>query len=213
MVQRRAGDEEVEVRGAAAAAVEVAAEVAGAACLVAMSRAATGAAARETRASDLRQEERRRRREAAQAAQEQSERRARVAEEVHWARVRAAMAAVALRKGGRRWRPSAERAVVRAVRVAGGSGTVANESRNPREAWAQDVTVGEGEKRLFTENMPTQRHNEWSYPLDVMKKRKTRKDQDVSTRECDDLKSEENEQHNKTDADIYFEGAAEEMAK
>ena len=39
------------------------------------------------------------------------------------------MAAVALRKGGRRWRPSAERAVVRAVRVAGGSGTVANESR------------------------------------------------------------------------------------
>ena len=68
-------------------------------------------------------------------------------------------------------------------------------------------------KRRFTENMPTQRHNEWSYPLDVMKKRKTRKDQDVSTRECDDLKSEENEQHNKTDADIYFEGAAEEMAK
>ena len=32
-------------------------------------------------------------------------------------------------KGGRRWRPSAERAVVRAVRVAGGSGTCANESR------------------------------------------------------------------------------------
>ena len=28
-------------------------------------------------------------------------------------------------------------------------------------------------KRRFTENMPTQRHNEWSYPLDVMKKRKT----------------------------------------
>ena len=52
-----------------------------------------------------------------------------MAEEVHWARVRAAMAAVALRKGGRRWRPSAERAVVRAVRVAGGSGTAANESR------------------------------------------------------------------------------------
>ena len=41
----------------------------------------------------------------------------------------AAMAAVALRKGGRRWRQSAERAVVRAVRVAGGSGTCANESR------------------------------------------------------------------------------------
>ena len=52
-----------------------------------------------------------------------------MAEEVHWARVRAAMAAVALRKGGRRWRPSAERAVVRAVRVAGSSGTCANESR------------------------------------------------------------------------------------
>ena len=52
-----------------------------------------------------------------------------MAEEVHWARVRAAMAAVALRKGGRRWRPSAERAVVRAERVAGGSGTCANESR------------------------------------------------------------------------------------
>ena len=34
----------------------------------------------------------------AQEAQAQSERRARVAEEVHWARVRAAMAAVALRK-------------------------------------------------------------------------------------------------------------------
>ena len=94
-----------------------------------MSRATTGAAAREARASDLRQEERRRRREVAQAAQEQSERRARAAEEVHWARVRAAMAAVALRKGGRRWRPSAERAVVRAVRAAGGSGTCANESR------------------------------------------------------------------------------------
>ena len=109
--------------------MEVAAEVAGAACLVAMSRATTGAAAREARASDLRQEERRRRREAAQAAQEQSERRARVAEEVHWARVRAAMAAVALRKGGRRWRPSAERAVVRAVRAEGDSGTCANESR------------------------------------------------------------------------------------
>ena len=56
-----------------------------------------------------------------------------MAEEVHWARVRAAMAAVALRKGGRRWRPSAERAVVRAVRVAGGSGTVANGSRTIHE--------------------------------------------------------------------------------
>ena len=129
MVQRRTGDEAVEVQRAAAAAVEVATEVAGAACLVAMSRAELGAAARAARAGDLRQEERRRRREAAQAAQAQSVRRARVAEEVHWARVRAAMAAVALRKGGRRWRPSAERAVVRAVCVAGGSGTCANESR------------------------------------------------------------------------------------
>ena len=129
VVQRRTGDEAVEVQRAAAAAVEVATEVAGAACLVAMSRAELGAAARAARAGDLRQEERRRRREAAQAAQAQSVRRARVAEEVHWARVRAAMAAVALRKGGRRWRPSAERAVVRAVRVAGGSGTCANESR------------------------------------------------------------------------------------
>ena len=51
-----------------------------------------------------------------------------LAEEVHWARVRAAMAAVALRKGGRRWRPCAARAVVKAVRVAGGGGTIANES-------------------------------------------------------------------------------------
>ena len=75
-------------------------------------------------------EERRRKREAAQAAQAQSEKRARAAEEVHWARVRAAMAAVALRKGGRRWRPSAARAVVRAVRAAEGSGTVANGSRS-----------------------------------------------------------------------------------
>ena len=56
-----------------------------------------------------------------------------MAEEVHWARVRAAMAAVALRKGGKRWRPSAERAVVRAVRVAGGGGTVANGSRVNRD--------------------------------------------------------------------------------
>ena len=67
--------------------------------------------------------------EVAQAAQAQSERRAKVAEEVHWARVRAAMAAVALRKGGRRWRPCAARAVVKAVRVAGGGGTIANGSR------------------------------------------------------------------------------------
>ena len=124
------GDAEVEVRGAAAAAVEVAAEVAGAACLVAMSRAEPGEAARPRRVSDLRQEERRRRREEAQAAQAQSEKKARVSEEVHWARVRAAMAAVALRKGGRRWRPSAARAVVRAERVAGGSGTGVNGSRS-----------------------------------------------------------------------------------
>ena len=56
-----------------------------------------------------------------------------MAEEVHWARVRAAMAAVALRKGGRRWRLNAERAVVRAVRVAGGGGTVAKGSRVIRD--------------------------------------------------------------------------------
>ena len=129
MVPRRAGGAEVEVRGAAAAAVEGAAEVAGAACLVAMSRTEPRIGERAQRASDLRQEERRRRREVAQAAQAQSERRAKVAEEVHWARVRAAMAAVALRKGGRRWRPCAARAVVKAVRVAGGGGTIANESR------------------------------------------------------------------------------------
>ena len=157
VVQRRAGGEEVEMQEAAAAAVEVAAEVAGAACLVAMSRAATGAAARETRASDLRQEERRRRREVAQAAQAQSERRARVAEEVHWARVRAAMAAVALRKGGRRWRPSAERAVVRAERVAGGSGTCANESRTIHAKLGPKMVTncreGEGEKRRKASNM------------------------------------------------------------
>ena len=61
--------------------------------------------------------------------------------------------------------------------------------------------------------MPTKRQNKWLYPLDVMKKRKTKKDQDVSTREECDLTSEENEQHNKTDADIYFEGATEEMAE
>ena len=41
-----------------------------------------------------------------------------MAEEVHWARVRAAVAAAALRKGGR------ARAVVQAVRVAGGGGTM-----------------------------------------------------------------------------------------
>ena len=111
VVPRRAGGAEVEVLRAAASAVEVAAEVAGAACLVAMSRAEPGEAERPQRASDLRQEERRRRREEAQAAQAQSEKEARVSEEVHWARVRAAMAAVALRKGGRRWRPSAARAV------------------------------------------------------------------------------------------------------
>ena len=91
----------------------LAAEVVGAACLVAMSRTGPGTGERAQRASDLRQEERRRRREVAQAAQAQSERRAKVAEEVHWARVRAAMAAVALRKGGRRWRPCAARAVVK----------------------------------------------------------------------------------------------------
>ena len=129
VVPRRAGGAEVEVLRAAASAVEVAAEVAGAACLVAMSRAEPGKAERPQRASDLRQEERRRRREEAQAAQAQSEKEARVSEEVHWARVRAAMAAVALRKGGRRWRPSAARAVVRAERVAGGSGTGMNGSR------------------------------------------------------------------------------------
>ena len=70
---------------AAASAVEVAAEVAGAACLVAMSRAEPGEAERPQRASDLRQEERRRRREEAQAAQAQSEKKARVSEEVHLA--------------------------------------------------------------------------------------------------------------------------------
>ena len=129
VVPRRAGDAEVAVLRAAASAVEVAAEVAGAACLVAMSRAEPGEAERPQRASDLRQEERRRRREEAQAAQAQSEKEARVSEEVHWARVRAAMAAVALRKGGRRWRPSAARAVVRAERAAGGSGTGVNGSR------------------------------------------------------------------------------------
>ena len=164
VAHRRAGGEEVEMQEAAAAAVEVAAEVAGAACLVAMSRAATGTAAREVRTSDLRQEERRRRREAAQAAQEQSERRARAAEEVHWARVRAAMAAVALRKGGRRWRPSAERAVVRAERVAGGSGTCANESRTihaklgPKmvtnwQGGGGQGSLGGGEKRRKALNM------------------------------------------------------------
>ena len=53
-----------------------------------------------------------------------------MAEEVHWARVRAAMAAVAaLRKGGRRWRPSAVRAVVQAVRMTGGGDTVEKRSR------------------------------------------------------------------------------------
>ena len=57
------------------------------------------------------------------------ERKAKMAEEVHLAQVRAAMAAVALRKGGRRWRPSAARAVVQAVRVAGGRGTIGNGSR------------------------------------------------------------------------------------
>ena len=46
-----------------------------------------------------------------------------MAEEVHWARVRAAVAAAALRKGGR------ARAVVQAVRVAGGGGTIGNGSR------------------------------------------------------------------------------------
>ena len=116
--------------------VEVAAEVVGAACLVAMSRTGPGTGERAQRASDLRQEERRRRREVAQAAQAQSKRRAKVAEEVHWARVRAAMAAVALRKGGRRWRPCAARAVVKAVRVAGGGGTIAwiDEKLGPKMA-------------------------------------------------------------------------------
>ena len=82
-------------------------------------------------------------REAAQAAQAQSERRAKVAEEVHWARVRAAMAAVALRKGGRRWRPCAARAVVKAARGAGGGGTIAWID----EPWAQDGN-DTGEMRL-----------------------------------------------------------------
>ena len=70
----------------------------------------------------------------------------------------------------------------------------------------------EEHKHRFKEIMQTKRHNEWKDPLDVMKKRKTRKDQDVSMRQCN-LISEENEQHNKMDADIYFEGAAEYMAK
>ena len=57
-----------------------------------------------------------------------------MAEEVHWARVRAAVAAVALRKGGRRWQPCAAR--VQAVRVAGGGGTIGIETRG--NFWAQD---------------------------------------------------------------------------
>ena len=118
----------------------------GAACLVAMSRTGPGTGERAQRASDLRQEERRRRREVAQAAQAQSERRAKVAEEVHWARVRAAMAAVALRKGGRRWRPCAARAVVKAVRVAGGGGTIANGSRAIDEKLGPKMATTAGRK-------------------------------------------------------------------
>ena len=70
-----------------------------------------------------------------------------MAEEVHWARVRAAMAAVALRKGGRRWRPCAARAVVKAVRVAGGGGTIANGSRTIDEKLGPKMATTAGEMR------------------------------------------------------------------
>ena len=65
-----------------------------------------------------------------------------MAEEVHWARVRAAMAAVALRKGGRRWRPSAERAVVRAVRCCGCAGVVLRVCRRGCVKWRRCGCAG-----------------------------------------------------------------------